>query len=153
MKTNRTLVTVLLASAALLFSACATPNGGTVSVGWGEPDEHETRPPVEVSRKTGPPSHAPAHGYRAKHTYRYYPNERTYYDTERHLYFYFDGGIWQVAVSLPATLRLSTDYVTIELSTDKPYEHYEEHRGKYPPGKMKKKEKHKKNRWAKKVEG
>ncbi len=25
-------------------------------------------------KKNGPPAHAPAHGYRAKHKYRYYPD-------------------------------------------------------------------------------
>jgi len=41
-------------------------------------------PPVLAKNKdSGPPDHAKAHGYRAKHTYRYYPSAQAYYDVER----------------------------------------------------------------------
>jgi hypothetical protein len=47
-------------------------------------------------------------------------------------------------------IKLSNDFVTVELETDKPYEHYEEHAEKYPPGQMKKGNTKKGNKWAKK---
>ena len=31
------------------------------------------------------------------------------------------------------------DHVSIEMDTDKPYTHYQEHKRKYPPGQLKKK--------------
>ncbi|UCG08127.1 MAG: hypothetical protein JSV83_05620 [Desulfobacterales bacterium] len=98
-------------------------------------------------KKGGPPPHAPAHGYRAKHQYRYYPSRSVYYDTGRGLYFYLRGSNWEVGASLPSNLRVGLgDYVSMELDTDKPYIHYAEHVKKYPPGQMK--NKYKKNKWG-----
>jgi len=45
-------------------------------------------------------------------------------------------------VSLPTNLRVKLgDYVTIDMDTDKPYTHFAEHKKKYPPGQLKKKDK------------
>ncbi len=99
-------------------------------------------------KKKGPPAHAPAHGYRAKHHYRYYPSRSVYYDTGRRLYFYIKGDNWEVGAALPHHIRVSLgDSVTIQLDTDKPYIYHSEHVKKYPPGQMKKKNK-KKNKWG-----
>jgi len=98
-------------------------------------------------RKGGPPPHAPAHGYRAKHQYRYYPGCSVYYDCGRKLYFYIKGDRWEVAASVPSSLRVGLgDYVFMELDTDKPYIYHAEHVKKYPPGQLKKKNK-KKHKW------
>jgi hypothetical protein len=99
-------------------------------------------------KKKGPPAHAPAHGYRAKHQYRYYPSCSVYYDTGRRVYFYMKGDKWEVGVSLPRSLHMSLDdYVGMELDTDKPYIFHADHVKKFPPGKMKKKDK-KKGKWG-----
>ena len=96
----------------------------------------------------GPPPHAPAHGYRAKHQYRYYPGCSVYYDSGRELYFYIKGDHWEVGASLPGHLRVQLgDFVSIELDTDRPYLYHDEHVKKYPPGQLKKKNK-KKNKWG-----
>jgi hypothetical protein len=53
--------------------------------------------PVMVAKskpKGGPPPHAPAHGYRAKYSYRYYPSSYVYFDVSRKCYFYLDGDNW-----------------------------------------------------------
>ena len=72
--------------------------------------------------KGGPPAHAPAHGYRAKYKYNYYPQANVYYDATRKLYFYAEGGNWRASVSLPINLKLRLgDHVTIEMDSDKPY--------------------------------
>lgn len=93
-------------------------------------------------KKGGPPSHAPAHGYRAKHKYRYYPDCSVYHDTDRDLYFYLKGDNWEIGASLPSNLRVRLGgSVSLEMDTDKPYTLYAEHRTKYPPGKSKKKHK------------
>ena len=104
----------------------------------------------EYEKKGGPPPHAPAYGYRAKHQYqyRYYPSRSVYYDTGRGLYFYLKGDNWEVGVSLPSNLRVELgDSVSIELDTDKPYIYHAEHVKKYPPGQMKNKNK-KKDKWG-----
>ena len=150
MKSTIPYIAVLLFSVTLFFSGCATPSGGTVSVDWEKQQTHKQPTKPKLSKKTGPPAHAPAHGYRAKHSYRYYRNEHTYYDTDRHLYFYLEFDGWRIAASLPNHIRLSNDYISVELDTDKPYEYYEEHSGKYPPGQMKKGEKKKGKKWANK---
>ena len=99
-------------------------------------------------KKKGPPAHAPAHGYRAKHQYRYYPSRSVYYDTDRRLYFYIKGDNWEVGASLPNHIRIGLgDSVKIELDSDKPYIYHSEHVKKYPPEQMKKKNK-KKHKWS-----
>jgi hypothetical protein len=99
-------------------------------------------------KKGGPPPHAPAHGYRAKHHYRYYPSCSVYFDYGRKLYFYIKGDHWEVGASLPSHLRISLgDSVSIELDTDKPYIHHAEHVKKFPPGQLKNKHK-KKHKWG-----
>lgn len=70
----------------------------------------------------GPPSHAPAHGYRHKRTYHYYPDNNVYYDPERKLYFYLQGERWQTGAALPTSIRLNLGKSTsLELDTDIPY--------------------------------
>lgn len=98
------------------------------------------------NKKGGPPPHAPAHGYRANHHYRYYPSSSVYYDSDREIYFYLKGDNWEVGASLPSSIHLRLDdYVSIEMNTDKPYIHHHDHVKRYPPGQMKKK---KKDKWG-----
>jgi len=98
-------------------------------------------------KKGGPPPWAPAHGYRAKHKYHYYPSSRVYHEKERGTYFYYKDGEWRVSVSLPSYIRLDVhDYVTLEMDSDKPYEHDHEVVKRYPPGQLKKKKKKKKGK-------
>lgn len=90
--------------------------------------------------KKGPPPHAPAHGYRAKHYYRYYPSCSVYYDNGRKLYFYLKGDNWEVGASLPISIRVRLgEYVSMELDTDMPYVYHSDHVKRYPPGQIKKK--------------
>jgi hypothetical protein len=89
--------------------------------------------------KKGPPAHAPAHGYRAKFHYRYYPSFSVYFDINRNLYFYLAGNDWRVASTLPAQINIkSSRYVIIKMDTDKPYLDHKKHKQKYPPGWAKK---------------
>ena len=132
---------MLLSCVLLLFSfnACSTDGVG-VYVG----DEPQLA--VRPHPTAGPPPHAPAHGYRAKYKYHYYPDEHVYFDVSRGLYFYLEGDEWRVSASLPAHLHVQLgDYVTVELDSDEPYSHFEHHKDKYPPGQMKKKSKGKKS--------
>ena len=100
---------------------------------------------VEEQHKSGPPPHAPAHGYRAKHSYYYYPASYVYFDVGRKVYFYMEGSEWKTTVSLPDSIRVKLgDHVTIDMDDDQPYRQFESHKKEYPPGqekKMKKMEK------------
>jgi hypothetical protein len=99
-------------------------------------------------KKGGPPAHASAHGYRAKHKYHYYPSQKVYHDSDRGLYFYLKGDNWEIGASLPSHLKTGLgESVTIEMETDKPYAQNADHVKKYPPGKLKKKHK-KKDKWS-----
>jgi hypothetical protein len=100
----------------------------------------EAAPPT----KGGPLPWAPAHGHRAKYSYRYYPSLYVYFDLERRVYFYLEGDRWRVSAHLPSGIHIEVaHYVSIELDTDKPYEYFSEHRKKYPPGQARKNKKHK----------
>ena len=119
--------------------------GGSISIEWGKDSGPENPTAVKKNKKQGPPANAPAHGYRAKHQYRYYPSRSVYYDTGRGLYFYLKGGSWEIGASLPNSLRVELgDFVSMELDTDKPYIHHKEHKNKYPPKKTPNKAKKKK---------
>ena len=129
-------------SAIFLLSLCACQ---IKSLGVQIGDKPE---PVVVAKskpKSGPPAHAPAHGYRAKHHYHYYPSCYVYFDISRKCYFYLDGDNWKVSVSLPVSLRAQLgEYVSIEMDTDRPYTKFEDHKKTYPPGQLKKKNKQEK---------
>ncbi|HIJ79079.1 MAG TPA: hypothetical protein HPP69_07155 [Deltaproteobacteria bacterium] len=110
------------------------------------PPENEKKAQVNNGPGQGPPSHAPAHGYRRKYGYRYYPDAQVYFDTARKAYFYLDGGTWQMSVSIPSELKINLgDYVEIEMENDKPYTEFKAHQAKYPKGKFKNKKKG--NKW------
>ncbi|MEJ2102740.1 MAG: hypothetical protein P8X68_22630 [Desulfobacterales bacterium] len=112
----------------ILFGGCATIDG-MVSTGPNHP----------VAKKNGPPAHAPAHGYRAKYQYRYYPACSVYFDVGRKLYFYLEGDQWRISAELPNRLRVGLgDYVFLEMDSDRPYLDNKNHQQKYPPGQIKK---------------
>ncbi|MFH1090111.1 MAG: hypothetical protein V1742_00930 [Pseudomonadota bacterium] len=92
----------------------------------------------------GPPPQAPAHGYRAKQLYYYYPNANVYFEPVRKVYFFLSGGAWQISATLPVHLKVNlADMINLELDTDKPCIYNSEHKAKYPPGQLKKKDKDK----------
>lgn len=93
----------------------------------------------EAPSRKGPPDHAPAHGYRAKYRYNYYPEVRVYFDLDRNIYFYLDPD-WRSSRELPKKYGRLGRPVFLELEQDKPYKHHKEHYKKYhhPSGKEKK---------------
>lgn len=89
-----------------------------------------------INHRSGPPDYAPAHGYRAKYQYHYYPRSKVYYDTARKIYFYLKGENWEVGVTLPGHLKNGLgEYVSLELETSRPYLFHEKHHMKYSPKK------------------
>ncbi len=124
-KTTHFLTLLILAFCPFFLPACyVVPVGGPVAAG----------PPTG-----GPPPHAPAHGYRRNHVYRYYPEAQVYFSPERGAYFYHDGGSWRMSVTLPYDLRVRLgDHVVVEMESDEPYRDFDKHKAQYPPGKYKK---------------
>lgn len=70
-----------------------------------------------------PPPWAPAHGWRAKHHYVYYPARRIYYEPASRMWFWFGGDGWRAGVTLPAALRgyVRVGGVNVALDVDRPY--------------------------------
>lgn len=70
-----------------------------------------------------PPPWAPAHGWRAKHRYVYYPSAEVYYAPDTRMWFWLGGGGWQAGVSLPVALQgyVRVGGVSIDLDVDRPY--------------------------------
>jgi len=135
-----TLGTVLcvLIAFTLLLPGCSTTSGG-VAVGWGQKKTPPMEPPPARHHCHGPPPHAPAWGYRAKHQYWYYPDAFVYFDVNRNLYFYMEGSNWTRAVALPPYYKARLGgYVIIEMDSDTPYVQFDDHKKEYPPGKWKK---------------
>ena len=128
-------------STLIIFFSSAVFAGGSFSFKWGkdkEPENNQVKHTYKHKKRGGPPPHAPAHGYRAKHKYRYYPSSNVYKDTEKGLYFYLKGEKWEVGASLPLPLKEGLgESVSFELETDKPYIHHTEHVKQYPPKKSK----------------
>ena len=113
---------------------------GSIHIDWGTESKSSYPHGSKKAVKGGPPPHAPAHGYRAKHAYRYYPGSGVYFDINRNVYFYLAGDTWRMSVSLPHHIQMQINhYVAIEMDSDKPYTRFKEHCQKYPPVQMKKK--------------
>jgi hypothetical protein len=138
----------LMAGAFVLSFAFTALAGGAISIQWGDNSKPQSYAgDVYSQKKGGPPPHASAHGYRAKHQYRYYPNCNVYHDASRGVYFYLKGDGWAVGASLPTDLLSNLGAsVSLDMDTDKPYEHNAEHLKQYPkekykPGKVAKNQK------------
>ena len=75
---------------AMIMNGCSR---GHVYGEWGKdskpkPEQHQANYKNKYKhkhKKNGPPAHAPAHGYRAKHQYRYFPSCKVYHDIDRGL--------------------------------------------------------------------
>lgn len=119
-----------LAVLAVLTASCMQHETGHDN----ETDQLSQKHPQKTV-KAGPPAHAPVHGYRKKHTYKYYPECRVYHSKEQNAYFWFKNGKWEVGVTLPSSISIyGHSSVSVELESDKPYLHHgtveKEHPGK-----------------------
>ncbi|PPE74457.1 hypothetical protein C3942_06730 [Solimonas fluminis] len=73
-----------------------------------------------------PPDWAPAHGYRAKHRYMYYPSHQIYYEPASTTWFWLDGGNWRFGASLPVYYQQYTrGGVWVDLDEDRPYHQHD----------------------------
>jgi len=86
-------------------------------------------------KKVKPPVFAPAHGFKAKTRYVYFPDPNFYYDVKKNIYIYPSGKKWSVGPKLSSKysgidLKRAAK-VEIELDEDKPQKYNEEHIEKY----------------------
>jgi hypothetical protein len=91
----------------------------------------------------GPPPWAPAHGYRAKTRYVYFPDENMYYDLRSRNYIYLSGRNWVVRTSVPRifigiNLGRSTQ-IELDFMGERPYVQNHIHVVKYKKYKKPKK--------------
>jgi hypothetical protein len=103
--------------------------------------------PIAETFAQGPPPWAPAHGYRAKTRYVYFPDHNFYFDLRNNMYIYMSGSNWIVNTSIPfgfTTTRLrSAAAVELDFYSDRPYRYNADHKIKYkskggpPPGHQK----------------
>jgi len=135
------LVVFTVVIALMVLSQSVFAQGGSVTVQWGDQGkEDQPEKYKKGGKKGGPPPHAPAYGYRAKHQYRYYPCCSAYYDAGRGAWLYIKPGDWTIGASIPTDIRAQLGYyVNISMDTDTPYEFNDEHRKQYPAEKFKKK--------------
>jgi hypothetical protein len=128
-------LSIIFAGIILLFALSACQHGGVV---MGTQSDSEYR----SEKKGGPPPWAPAHGYRAKHQYRYYPSLYVYFDIDRKIYFYFEGDEWKLVVTLPENIKIDGhEYVTLQMDSEEPYVYHVDVVRNYPPGHQKSKNK------------
>jgi len=114
------LVLFILAAGSLLLTGCTRT---TVAVGDAPGYRH------------GPPPWAPAHGYRAKYTYRYYPSLQVYYDINRGIYFYHSERRWRTSHMFPVYYHSRPrDTVILHMTTGRPYKYHKDVVKRYPPG-------------------
>jgi len=94
----------------ILLSASLVLLAGTLAV-----------PPAAAQH--GPPPWAPAHGWRAKHRYVYYPDSEVYYAPDTRVWFWLDGNDWRSGPALPVGLQayVRVGGVSIELGDTQPW--------------------------------
>jgi hypothetical protein len=86
---------------------------------------------TKVKKAGGPPSWAPAHGYRAKTRHVFFKEYDVYYDLQRSVYISLSGSNWIVSAEIPtkiANVNLSAAVqVEIDLDSDDPQRYYKLH--------------------------
>ncbi|MDX1652754.1 MAG: hypothetical protein R3277_09705 [Brumimicrobium sp.] len=85
--------------------------------------------------KGGPPSWAPAHGYRAQTRHVYFPEHNFYFDVQKGIYIYLSGGTWKLSSDIPKIFRSvdlkSTPKIELEIDVDNPQKFNKDHKSKY----------------------
>ena len=69
-------------------------------------------------------------GY-ATYSYVYYPDAEVYYQPQRHVYYWSEGGAWRSGARVPQNIVLRSS-VRVDLDSPEPYRHHDEVRAKYP---------------------
>jgi hypothetical protein len=87
---------------------------------------------AKVKKSGGPPSWAPAHGYRAKTRHVFFKEYDVYYDLEKSVYISLSGSSWVVSAQIPVKLASvnlgAAVQVEIDLEMDDPQKYYSKHK-------------------------
>ena len=120
----------LIFTASVLAKKGGLPPGQAKKKGY----HHSPKPgKVRPAHRGGPPPWAPAHGYRAKFKYHYYPGHQVYFDPVRALYFWFSAGTWLSGPALPPAIVLPpTGFVTLGMDVPNPFEFHREVKIRFP---------------------
>jgi hypothetical protein len=100
----------------------------------GEAGDVRVAAPLPPRPKGGPRPWAPAHGFRRKVSYHYYPDHEVYYCPSRRQYVWFEYGEWRVGVTLPASITLDARHdrhYVVSLASDEPQDFHDEVRAAY----------------------
>jgi len=133
---GRALFTVFALAVTSLFvlSGCVVVRDRGHGRSEGPPPHARTkvRPPCHPGK--GPPPHAPAHGYRAKCPYRYYPRIQVYFSPKADIWFWIEDGEWVFGGRLPSRFRIrDRHHVRVTLPTPYPFQKHDRIRRKYGP--------------------
>lgn len=88
---------------------------------------------VVESERHGPPPWAPAHGWRRKHEYHYYPITQVYYYPHVKRYYWLEGGDWKTGVRLPSYYVIEESKRVVFELDDEPHKHHFRIKNDYPP--------------------
>ena len=99
---------------------------------------------AEEAFSQGPPPWAPAHGYKAKTRYVYFPDHNMYYDLQARNYIYLNGRNWEIRAKIPTpfiSINLGRSaQVELDFVGERPYRYNTTHIVKYKkPKKIKEK--------------
>lgn len=122
-------ILVLTAAAALIPVGCSR-----VDIGWSSGRTASVKP-GPPSRGKGPPAWAPAHGYRRKMAYYYYPDHEVYFSLETKQYSWREGVQWRVGVTLPSSLNIDIVFDRhhrIEVAGEGPHVFHAQVAAQYP---------------------
>jgi len=121
MKSKMRYWATVFGSATLFLTGCVVvdkePRRGVVIV---ESDRH------------GPPPWAPAHGWRRKHEYHYYPIIQVYYYPHVKRYYWLEGSDWKTGVRLPSYFVIEESRKVIFELDDEPHKHHGRIKNDYP---------------------
>lgn len=97
--------------------------------------EHKEGKEYKEHKEHGPPPWAPAHGYRRKTRYIYFPERETYYDIDRGVYIRYEGQNWEVSAKIPLPLQSvnleKERKIELGYSGDDVQVHFEMHKKQY----------------------
>ncbi len=65
------------------------------------------------------------------YSYEYYPDAEVYYQPQRQVYYWSEGGSWRSGPRAPQNIVLRT-HVTVNLNSREPYRQHNEVRARYP---------------------
>ena len=87
---------------------------------------------VKKEKQHGPPSWAPAHGYRVKTRYVFFKEHETYYDLKKGVYISYKNGNWEISAEIPLELKNidleGAIQIEVEYEGDDPYKDIKLHK-------------------------